>query len=114
MVGLAIVAAACCKAGDSRTRKSAFVVGAPFVLTTLAYAVFDRSKFQGYSFIEHPPLSNWGAGAFGAADFSKLWDEPRLYLYVFRATISIAINISSILFVLVDAVSLQVSQAKAV
>lgn len=107
--------AVCCRAsGDSKARKSAFVIGAPLVLTTLAYAVFDRSKFQGYSANDRPLLSNWGGGGFGAVNFSRLRDDSERYcFYVVRTAMSIVINICSVMLVLGDAVGLEVRQDKA-
>ena len=85
------------------------VVGVPLALNTLVYAMFDRSKFQGYNDLDRPPLSGWGAGSFGAVDFSRLFEAPGEYLFsVVRTFMSVVINICSILLVLIDAVCLEV------
>lgn len=114
VVGLATVSIACCRASDAnKTKKWAFVVGAPTVLTALVYAVIDRSKFQGYSSAEHPPLSHWGGGGrFGVMfDFSGLFAAPCLQgVYIVRVFISITLNVCNILLVLIDAVCLEVGK----
>lgn len=113
-MGLAVVSAACCRtSGNTKTTKWAFVIGVPLAINTLIYAVFDQSKFQGYSGLERPPLSSWGAGSFGEVNFSRLGDEPKAYLFsVVRMFLSIVINICSVMLVLIDAVCLEVEKVK--
>jgi len=115
-MGLAVVSTACCRTSDNtKTRKWAFVIGVPLALTNLVYAVFDRSKFQGYSGLERSPLSSWGAGTFGELDFSRLGEDPKAYWFsVVRVFMSVVINISSVLLVLIDAVCLEVSHGSLV
>ncbi len=90
------------------------VIGAPMILTLLVYAVADRSKFQGYSTAESAPMSNMGDGSFGLVGFGHLSGEgaDQNWFYVVRTFLSITINISSILLVLVDAVCLEVDREK--
>ena len=79
------------------------------VVTAAVYAVLDRSKFQGYSSAENIPLSNWHGGSFGLVDFYAFFDDPEQYtLYAVRTFLSVVINISSVLLVLIDTVCLQV------
>lgn len=81
----------------------------PLALTVAVYAIIDMSKFQGYSSEDGMPLSHWRDGSLGLVDFSALLDAPGSYsLYVVRTSLSIVINISSVLLVLVDTVCLQV------
>lgn len=112
LLGLAIITASCSKPSDPATNKKMWIVIilAPMILTMLAYAVGDRSKFQGYSSAESAPLSNWGDGSFGLVNFGEiLADVPNQHwLYVMRLIFSITINVSSILLVLIDAVCLEV------
>lgn len=78
-------------------------------MTAAVYAIADVAKFQGYALAENTPLSNWRGGSFGLVDFSVIFDDPGLYtFYVVRTFISIVINISSVLLVLIDTVCLQV------
>ncbi|CAM9440375.1 unnamed protein product [Ectocarpus fasciculatus] len=109
IVGLGIVTAACGKvAREKQVRKWMYVLGVPMAITFVAYGAFDRSKFRGYSEADHPPLSHWGTGTFGMIDFSELREEPRRYsFYVIRTFLSVIINISSILLILIDAVCLE-------
>jgi len=90
------------------------VIGAPMVLTLLVYAVVDRSKFEGYSSAESVPMSNMGDGSLGLVDFGGLRGEgaDQDWFYVVRTFLSITINISSILLVLIDAVCLEVGRVK--
>lgn len=84
------------------------VVGVPLVFTLLVYAVGDRTKFTGFP-SENAPPSNWGDGSLGVVRFSEIWDAPtQHWFYIARTFLSITINISSILLVLVDAVCLEV------
>lgn len=111
MVGLAIITAAFAKVSnsDNNTRKWMWIIGLPMVLTVLVYAVVDRSKFQGYSLAEKAPLSNWRGGSMGTLDFSTFGNAPQKHwFYIIRMFVSIVINISSILLVLIDAVCLNV------
>lgn len=112
ILGLAIITASCSKVSDAANvvKKWIFVTLAPILLTMLVYAVGDRSKFQGYSTAENAPLSNWGDGTFGIANFAELVaDTPNQHwFYVIRLIFSITINVSSVLLVLIDAVCLEV------
>lgn len=109
IVGLVTVSIACCTTPDgAKTKKWAFVVGAPTVFTAVVYAVIDRSKFEGYSSAEYPPLSNWSNGSFGLRNFSEFWATPDRGFYVVRLFVSITLNICSILLVQIDAVCLEV------
>lgn len=76
----------------------------------LVYAIVDVSKFRGYDEEEHRPLSNWGSSTWVAVDFSEILKNPeRCTFYVLRMTLSVLINISSILLIIIDAVCLVVS-----
>lgn len=117
IMGLAVITASCAEVSNpanpaENIRKWKLVVGAPMVLTVLVYAVADRSKFQGYSSAASAPLSSFGDGSFGIAEFDELLDEwsPQHWFYVCRTFLSITINISSILLVLIDAVCLEVGR----
>ncbi|CAN0022943.1 unnamed protein product [Ectocarpus sp. 6 AP-2014] len=109
IVGFGIITAACGKAAqEKQLKKWMHVLGVPMVITVAVYAVLDRSKFQGYSLADHPPLSNWGTGAFGTINFSELRETPRKYwFYISRTFLSVTINVSSILLILIDAVCLE-------
>ncbi|CBJ33435.1 putative transporter [Ectocarpus siliculosus] len=109
IVGFGIITAACGKAApEKQLKKWMHVLGVPMVITVAIYAVLDRSKFQGYSLADHPPLSNWGMGAFGTINFSELRETPRKYwFYISRTFLSVNINVSSILLILIDAVCLE-------
>ena len=86
-----------------------YVLVVPLALTVAVYAIVDTSKFQGYSSEERLPLSNWKGGTFWLVDVSAFLDAPKTYaLYIVRMILSIVINISSILLVLIDTVCLQV------
>ena len=117
VVGLAVITASCAEVSNlaspaENMRKWKIIIGAPMALTVLVYAVVDRSKFQGFSSAESAPLSNVGRGSFGIAEFGGLWDDfsPLQWFYVGRTFLSITINISSILLVLIDAVCLEVGR----
>lgn len=74
----------------------------------LVYAMTDRTKFEDFS-SENTPLSNMGEGSLGVVSFSEIWDAPKQHcFYIVRMVVSITINISSILLVLIDAVCLAV------
>ncbi|CAN0471273.1 unnamed protein product, partial [Ectocarpus sp. 12 AP-2014] len=109
IVGFGIVTAACGTAApEKQLKKWMYVLGVPMVITVAVYAALDRSKFQGYSLADHPPLSNWGMGAFGTISFAELREAPRKYwFYVSRTFLSVNINVSSILLILIDAVCLE-------
>lgn len=90
-------------------KKWVYVLGVPTAVTVAVYAIVDLSKFQGYSLAEKAPLSNWRGGSFGLVDFPVMLYNPGLYaFYIVRTFISIVINISSVLLVLIDTVCLQV------
>lgn len=79
------------------------------VLTMLVYAADDPSKFQGYRSAEIASLS-WGTASFGAIDFSEIRKHQRRYwLYTVRTFLSVVVNIPSVLLMLIDGVSLEVS-----
>ncbi|CAM9353417.1 unnamed protein product [Ectocarpus sp. 12 AP-2014] len=109
IVGFGIVTAACGTAApEKQLKKWMYVLGVPMIITIAVYAALDRSKFQGYSLADHPPLSNWGMGAFGTINFAELREKPRKYwFYVSRTFLSVNINVSSILLILIDAVCLE-------
>ena len=110
VVGLAVVTAASITTpAQFAAQKWICVLVVPLALAAAVYALIDTSKFQGYSSEERMPLSHWRGGSFGLVDFSALLDAPRLYtFYVVRTFLSILINISSVLLVLIDTVCLQV------
>lgn len=93
-------------------KKWMLVILSPMMLTMLVYAVGDRSKFQGYSSAANAPLSNWGDGTFGVADFSNVLPNApnQHWFFIIRLIFSITINVSSVLLVLIDAVCLEVRQ----
>lgn len=59
-------------------------------------------------------MSNMGDGSFGLVDFGDLSGEEsdQNWFYVVRTFLSIVINISSILLVLIDAVCLEVGRVE--
>lgn len=99
-------------AKEASTKKWTMVVAIPLALTLVIYSATDRTKLQGYLTPGSAPLSNWGAGSFGTVDFSELSassaSSRQLWFYVVRLFLSIGINVSSILLVLIDAVCLEV------
>lgn len=109
-VGLAVITAASTTTSPRlATKKWVYVLGVPTFVTVVVYAVVDRSNFQGYASAENTPLSNWRGGSFGLVDFFATSDYPGQYtFYVVRTFLSIVINISSVLVVLIDTVCLQV------
>ncbi|CAM9690600.1 unnamed protein product [Hapterophycus canaliculatus] len=110
IVGLCIITGACGDVIEGRkARKWTMIIGIPPVLTLAVYSLTDRTKFDGYLSVD-APLSNWGAGSFGTVDFAELSGPSRqLWFYVVRLFLSVSINISSILLVLIDAVCLEAS-----
>ena len=110
VVGLAVITAASTTTSSRlAVQKWVYVLAVPTVVTALVYAAMDRSKFQGYSSAKNIPLSNWSDGSFGLVDFYAIFDDPGQYtLYVVRLFVSIVINITSVLLVLIDTVCLQV------
>lgn len=113
-IGLAVVTAACTKLPRDYDRKKwLFIVGAPLVLTTIAYASGDRSKFQGYSTASDAPLSSWRYTTLQAINFHDFENAPGKYaFYIVRMTLSVLINVSSILLILIDAVCLEVRRER--
>ncbi|CAM9293468.1 unnamed protein product [Discosporangium mesarthrocarpum] len=82
------------------------VVGIPILITMVAYAISDESKFDGYQ--SGTPLSDWDAGTVGALSFGEVTKDPFNFgFYIVRTSVSIVINVSSILLVLLDAICLQ-------
>ena len=110
VVGLAVITAASTTTPSRlAVKKWVYVLGVPMVVTVVVYATIDRSKFQGYPSAENTPLSNWRGGSFGLVDFFAASDYPGQYtFYVVRTFLSVVINISSVLLVLIDTVCLQV------
>lgn len=91
------------------TRIWIYMVVSSTSLTVLVYAAFDRTKFEGYLNSESHPLSSWSRGTYGLVDFFEIKKFPGLYsFYILRTCLSIIINVSSVLIVLIDSMCLKV------
>ncbi|CAM9606327.1 unnamed protein product, partial [Choristocarpus tenellus] len=102
-LGLLIITGSCIS--WPTRQKWPLLVGIPIAVTTIVYAVFDRSKFEGYS--SFSPLSEWSNGTMGLISFNGFLETGFYWIYILRTSFSIVINVSSILLILVDAICLQ-------
>ncbi|CAM9641402.1 unnamed protein product [Choristocarpus tenellus] len=102
-LGLLIVTGSCIS-WSSRS-KWPLIVGLPIAITLIVYAIFDRSKFEGYS--SSSPLSKWSEGTAGTISFREISGYGSYWFYILRISFSIVINVTSILLILMDALCLQ-------